>query len=102
MIRWLRASGACGVLLLVALVLDVHAAELPASGHCTIEALIQHVEHLTDAVFIRNNKAWLLLDSRVVDRPMASTPNFVMLSSLKPLFINGLKNALCFSDNAGA
>jgi hypothetical protein len=44
----------------------------------------------------------LLLDSRVVDMPMASTPNFVMLSSLKPLFFNGLKNALCFSDNAGA
>jgi len=42
------------------------------------------------------------LDSRVVDMPMASTPNFVMLSSLKPLFINGLKNAVCFSDNAGA
>jgi hypothetical protein len=58
MIRWLRASGACGVLLLVALVLDVHVAELPASEHCTIEALIQHVEHLTDAVFIRNNKAY--------------------------------------------
>jgi Family of unknown function (DUF5329) len=58
MIRWLRASGACGALLLVALVLDIHAAELSASEHCTIEALIQHVEHLTDAVFIRNNKAY--------------------------------------------
>jgi hypothetical protein len=56
--RWLRASGACGALLLVALVLDIHAAELSASEHCTIEALIQHVEHLTDAVFIRNNKAY--------------------------------------------
>jgi hypothetical protein len=44
----------------------------------------------------------LLLDSRVVDMPMASTPNFVLLSSLQPLFFNGLKNALCFSDNAGA
>ena len=36
---------------------------------------------------------WLLLDSRVVDIPMASTPNFVLLSSLQPLFFNGLKNA---------
>ena len=44
----------------------------------------------------------LLLDSRVVDMLVVSTPNFVLLSSLKPLFFNGLKNALCFSDNAGA
>ena len=44
----------------------------------------------------------LLLDSRVVDLSMASTPTFVMLSSLKPLFFNSLKNELCFSDNAGA
>jgi chromosome partitioning protein len=29
----------------------------------------------------------LLLDSRVVDMPMASNPNFVLLSSLKPLFL---------------
>ena len=48
------------------------------------------------------NPLGLLLDSRVVDMPMASNPNFVLLSSLKPLFFNGLKNALCFSDNAGA
>jgi hypothetical protein len=34
--------------------------------------------------------------------PMAANPDFVLLSSLKPLFFNGLKNALCFSDNAGA
>ena len=44
----------------------------------------------------------LLLDSRVVDVPMAYNPTFVMLSSLKPLFFNGLKNELPFSDNAGA
>jgi len=30
---------------------------------------------------------------------MASTPTFVMLSSLKPLFVNSLKNELRFSDN---
>ena len=47
-------------------------------------------------------KRWLLLDSRVVDMPMASTPNFVTFSSLQPLFFHSLKNAFCFSDNAGA
>jgi hypothetical protein len=45
---------------------------------------------------------WLLLDSRVVDMLMASIPNFVILSSFKPLFFKGLRKALCFSDNAGA
>ena len=44
----------------------------------------------------------LLLDSRVVDVPMASNPTFVMLSFLKPFFFNGLKNDLCCLDNAGA
>ncbi len=45
---------------------------------------------------------WLLLDSRVVDLPMAYNPTFVLVSSLNPLFFNSLKNELCFSDNAGA
>jgi hypothetical protein len=44
----------------------------------------------------------LLLDSRVVDELMAYNPTFVILSSLKPLFFNSLKNELRFSDNAGA
>jgi hypothetical protein len=45
-------------------------------------SLVQHRKHL-----------WrLLLDSRVVDLPMAYNPIFVTLSSLKPLFFNGLKN----------
>jgi hypothetical protein len=44
----------------------------------------------------------LLLDSRVVDVPMAHNPIFVMLSSLKPLFFNSLKNEFRFSDNVGA
>jgi hypothetical protein len=35
--------------------------------------------------------AWLLLDSRVVDVLMAYNPTFVMLSFLKPLFFNSLK-----------
>jgi hypothetical protein len=43
----------------------------------------------------------LLLDSRVVVLPIAYHPNFVILSSLNPLFFNSLKNELCFSDNAG-
>jgi hypothetical protein len=45
---------------------------------------------------------WLLLDSRVVYVPMAYNPTFVMLSSLKPLFFNSLKNESPFSDNARA
>jgi hypothetical protein len=45
---------------------------------------------------------WLLLDSRVVDVPMAYNSTFVMLSSLKPLLFNSLKNEVRFSDNAGA
>jgi hypothetical protein len=44
----------------------------------------------------------LLLDSRVVDVPMAYNSTFVMLSSLKPLLFSSLKNELRFSDNAGA
>jgi hypothetical protein len=33
---------------------------------------------------------------------MAAAPNLVTFSSLKPLFFKSLKNAFCFSDNAGA
>ena len=43
---------------------------------------------------------WLLLDSRVVDVPMAYNPTFVMLSSLNPFFFNSLTNELRFSGNA--
>jgi hypothetical protein len=35
---------------------------------------------------------WLLLDSRVVDVPMAYNLNCVILSSLKLLFFNNLNN----------
>jgi len=38
------------------------------------------------------NHQRLLLDSRVVDVPMAYNPTFVTLSSLKPFFFNGLQN----------
>jgi hypothetical protein len=44
----------------------------------------------------------LLLDSRVVDLPMAYNPTCVSLSSLKPLFFNSLKSESPSSDNAGA
>jgi hypothetical protein len=44
---------------------------------------------------------WLLLDSRVVELPMAYNSTFVILSSLKPLFFNGLKKEFRFSDNGG-
>ena len=47
----------CGVLLVV-MALAGHAAELPASEQRKIEALIQHVETLTEAVFMRNNQAY--------------------------------------------
>jgi len=33
---------------------------------------------------------------------MAYNPTFVMLSSLQPFFLKGLKKALCFSAHAGA
>ena len=44
----------------------------------------------------------LLLDSRVVDVPMAYNSTLVMRSSLKPLLFNSLKNEVRFSGNAGA
>jgi|SRR4029450_13229817 hypothetical protein len=44
----------------------------------------------------------LLLDSRVVDLPMASNLTLVMLSSLKSLLFNSLKNESRFSDTVGA
>jgi hypothetical protein len=44
----------------------------------------------------------LLLDSRVVDVLRLSSLILVTLSSLKPLFCNGLKKALHFLDNVGA
>jgi hypothetical protein len=37
-----------------------------------------------------------------VDLPMAHNLTFVILSSLKPLFFNNLKNEFRFSDNVGA
>jgi hypothetical protein len=48
------------------------------------------------------NAKRLLLDSRVVDVPMAYNPTCVIFSSLKPLFFNNLKNESCFSDHVGA
>ena len=38
-------------------------------------------------------ETWLLLDSRVVNVPMAYSPTFVTLSSVKPFFFHGLQNA---------
>ena len=37
---------------------------------------------------------WLLLDARVVDLSRWSTPTFATLSSLSPLFFNGIRNVL--------
>ena len=58
-------------------------------------------ETVTDVIALNKNNR-LLLDSRVVDVPMAYDPPFVMLSSLKPLFFNSLKHKLRFSDHTGA
>ena len=44
----------------------------------------------------------LLLDSRVVDVPMASNSIVVTLSSLKPFFFNSLNTEVRFSDHVGA
>ena len=59
MIRLVRPAVVCSVLLLLTVVsLHVHAADLPGSEKQKIEALIRQLEHLSDAVFIRNNKAY--------------------------------------------
>ena len=58
-------------------------------------------ETVTDVIALNKNNR-LLLDSRVVDVPMAYDPPFVMLSSLKPLFVNRPEKELRFSDNTGA
>jgi hypothetical protein len=59
MTRLVRPAVVCSVLLLLTVVaLHVHAADLPGSEKQKIEALIHHLEHLSDAVFIRNNKTY--------------------------------------------
>ena len=86
---------------------------MPLQTHLMIAAPLQSLLEQSDALYERYGKplektqrgkyiARLLLDSRVVDLSMAYTPTFVILSSLKPLFFNSLKNELHFSDNAGA
>ena len=56
--RSLCAGVVCCVLLPIVVSVPMRAAERPASEHQKIEALLQHVEHLTDAVCIRNNQAY--------------------------------------------
>jgi hypothetical protein len=67
-----------------------------------MQPLLGRRELLIKTCIEDRNKLRLLLDSRVVDVPMAYNPTLVILSSLKPLFFNRLKNALRFSDNTGA
>ena len=69
-------------------------------GKHPLEGFCQEAILLPDATF-DNFFPWLLVDSRVMDVPMAYNPTFVMLSSLKPLLFKSLKNELPFSDNAG-
>jgi transposase len=68
--------------------------------------IMQFRENLADrqaAEAVRARIDWrLLLDSRVVDLPMASNLTLVMLSSLKSLLFNSLKNESRFSDTVGA
>jgi hypothetical protein len=56
--RSLRTAVTGGGVLLVVLALAGHAAALSASEQRKIEALLQHVESLTEAVFIRNNQEY--------------------------------------------
>jgi hypothetical protein len=58
MTRLLRTGVVCYVLLCLAVVSHVSAADLPVSERQKIEALIQQIEHVSDAVFIRNNKTY--------------------------------------------
>jgi hypothetical protein len=43
-----------------------------------------------------------LLDAKVVDVPMTSSPTVVMRSSLQSLYFNSLQNEARFSDPVGA
>jgi uncharacterized protein DUF5329 len=58
MTRLRRTGVVCYVLLCLAVVSHVSAADLPGSERQKIEALIQQIEHVSDAVFIRNNKIY--------------------------------------------
>jgi hypothetical protein len=58
MMQWRYMSVACFVVLLAIGAVPVQGGGLPAGERAKIEALIQYVEHQTDAVFIRNNKAY--------------------------------------------
>jgi len=67
---------------------------VPSFGYLSAASL-----YATDGVLI---PVRLLLDSRVVDWSTAYHPTLVILSSLKPLFFNRLKDELRFLDNGGA
>lgn len=58
MFRQTRVGIVCGVFLLVLSAVPVHAGDLPASEKAKIEALLQHVATLTEAVFIRNHQTY--------------------------------------------
>lgn len=56
--RWAMIGTLCAGLLLMLNVERGITAELSASEKAKIEALIHHVETLTDALFLRNNKTY--------------------------------------------
>ena len=62
----MKTACALGVLVLAFVSLHVHAADLPVSEKQKIEALIRQLENLSDAVFLRNNKAYNATTSRDV------------------------------------
>ena len=72
----------------------------PVPARCCLLKVLALAHALLIPTWPKPNR--LLLDSRVADVPMAYNPTFVMLSSLKPVFLNSRKKELCFSDHAGA
>ena len=70
-----------------------------STGHGLVTMLELHSLSVIHGKYICNR---LLLDSRGVELPMAYNPTLVILSSLKSLFFNSLRNESRFSDNVGA
>jgi len=66
---------------------------------CLPEPSVTSVRNMWESC---DNRARRLWDARVVDVSITFTPTCVMLSSLKPFCFTSLKNALRFSDHAGA
>src|SRR5262249_45197493 len=101
-----RRRGATNPVKLVGSSRGSHIQKCGAPGTITVRtknpACLSAVTNASDCECASTISSWLLLDSRVVALPRSSHLIVVTLSSLKPLFFNGLKKALPFSDNVGA